>query len=354
LTQLSVIVYGDDKHGSGGWCYARALERHGCHVSTLSDWAGLEKYSSALRLRAFRRLYGRVRESDRRQHVVRLNGLVDANKPDIVMVLKGLHLGPADVSRYKTAGAWVVNVNHDDFFSRYRLNRTQLQHSAIHAYDHILTTREVNVEEIRPLNPKVEFFAFAYEPALHRQVPIPPDEAAEWGVDVVFVGTYAAHRAWMLERLVSTVPARYAVYGAGWHKLALRSPLRSYVRPGTICGDVLCKALGGAAIALGFLRRENRDDYTQRTFEIPACGGLLLAERTPRHRIFYREGIEAEFFDPDDPAELISKVRGLLADPSSRAAIRAAGLASLARNRHTYDDRISQLITLYKNTKKYT
>ena len=193
-----------------------------------------------------------------------------------------------------------MNINHDDFQSRYRLNKSRVQANAIPEYDQILTTRVVNVDEIRPLNPRVEFFPFAYEPTVHRPVPIPPDEAGRWDADVVFVGTYAPHRAGVLERLVTAVPARYAIYGGSWNKLSTRSPLRPHLRSGNIFKDDLAKAIGGAKISLGFLRRENRDDYTQRTFEIPACGGLMLMERTERQSAFFREGIEAEFFDPDE------------------------------------------------------
>jgi spore maturation protein CgeB len=111
----------------------------------------------------------------------------------------------------------------------------------------------------------------------------------------------------------------------------------------------MAKALGGAKIALGFLRKENRDDYTQRTFEIPACGGLLLAERTPMHLSLFREGVEAEFFDPTRPEELAAKVRDLLADDARRDAIRTAGRAAVLRGGYTYDDRIRQILDLYSS-----
>jgi spore maturation protein CgeB len=214
-------------------------------------------------------------------------------------------------------------------------------------YDRLLVTREVNVAEVAPLNPRVEFFPFAYEPSIHRPISIPPGEAERWGVDVVFVGTYAPHRAAMLEWLVAAVPARYAVHGNSWEKLGSRSPLRPFVTFADVKLDDQAKALGGAKIALGFLRKENRDEYTQRTFEIPACGGLMLAERTAAHLALFREGEEAEFFDPDDPAELIAKVQDLLADPVRRERVRAGGMAALTRCDHTYDDRVRRLLAAY-------
>jgi hypothetical protein len=249
--------------------------------------------------------------------------------------------------RIKESGAWTVNLNHDDFLSKYRLNKSTVQWRSVPAYDQILTTREINVSEITPHNPQVEFFPFAYEPSVHRPLPIPPDESDKWNVDVTFVGTYARHRASVLERLVTEIPANYAFYGGGWKNLARHSPLRPYVRSGSIYKDDLCKAIGGAKISLGFLRRENRDDYTQRTFEIPACGGVMLMERTRRQTSFFREGIEAEFFDPDDPRELFEKVRLLLADSDRRERLRSAGLNAVGRMAHTYDDRVRRILELF-------
>lgn len=148
--------------------------------------------------------------------------------------------------------------------------------------------------------------------------------------------------------MVRTVPARYGIWGAQWaQRVPHDSPLRPLIRANDIRLDDMAKALRGAQISLGFLRKANRDLYTQRTFEIPACGGLFLAERTEPHTTYYREGIEAEFFDPADPAELARKVRALLADPARRAAMREAGHAALMRQAHTYRDRMIQLIAAY-------
>ena len=109
----------------------------------------------------------------------------------------------------------------------------------------------------------------------------------------------------------------------------------------------MASAIGGAKIALGFLRKENRDQYTQRTFEIPACGGVLLAERTPQHLKWFREGVEAEFFDADNPDELCGKVTELLANSGKRERMRAAGRTRVIEGGHTYRDRLDQLFARY-------
>ena len=343
MTVPRVLIYGSVAPGNGGWCYARAFERAGATVRAVSETHGLGQYGTSLYHRLYRRLAGDLRESDRRRHVAYLSGEVERFRPDLLIALGGYYLAAADVVRFRAGGAWVANVNHDDFFSRYRTSWTRTQRAAIPAYDAILTTRTVNVEEIRPRNPNVRFFSFSYDPDVHRPVPIPPAEREEWDVDVVFVGQWARHRSAAIEALVRAVPARYAIRGPGWEALPGYSPVKPFVKSSHVWGDDMAKALGGAKVALGFLRKENRDDYTQRTFEIPACGGLLLAERTDMHRSIYREGVEAEFFDPDDPEELIAKVRALLTDDVRRESIRAAGMAALRRGPYTYDDRVREL-----------
>jgi spore maturation protein CgeB len=247
----------------------------------------------------------------------------------------------------RAAGAFVTNINHDDFFSMNPNNRSPLQRAALPFYDFVFVTREVNVAEVAPINPHVEFFPFAYHPKFHRPVAIPP----AFDTDVVFVGTWEAERCHLLEQLVQRVPARYAIWGSHWSGAGKNSPLRPYLIGRDALLDDQCRALGGAKISLAFLRKLNRDDYTQRTFEIPACGGLLLAERTARHASFYREGIEAEFFDPQSPEELIEKVRSLLADPARRQAIRDAGKQALERQHHTYRDRLERLLQIHSQAK---
>jgi spore maturation protein CgeB len=345
-----VLLYGQaDVPGSGAWCYYETLRDTGHEVEFFSDRTAIRTTEKSLGRRLYRKLFRGEWEPDRRRHLRLLLAAAQRFQPDIVIILKGLQLGPREVDALRRS-AWTVNINHDDFFSRNRNNWTPRQRASIGSYDYVFVTREVNVAEVRPINSNVEFFQFAYYPRIHR--PVLRNATLRDDVpDVLFIGTWEKSRAKLLEELVSAVPARYSVWGTQWEKLSPTSSLRSFVRQRQLVGDDMAAAISQARISLGFLRKANRDEYTQRSFEIPACGGLLLAERTPSHQRLFREGIEAEFFDPDDPTELITKVRQLLVDDVRRERIRAAGTLAVTRGHHTYADRLQRLMELYETRK---
>ena len=352
FTSERIILYGDaHRPGSGGFCYAETLRDMGHEVFCASDDALLQHYS-VFPHRLIRRVLRAPLERDRRLHAATLVALAAAKRPSIVIVLKGLYIGAPEVRALQALGAWVVNINHDDFFSQNPNNWSWTQRDAVAHYDFVFVTREVNVEEIRSINPRVELMPFAYYPRIHRPVAIPAAERDVWQSDVVFVGTWELERCRMLEHLVRHVPARYAIWGNLWGRAGAKSPLRPHIRGRGVVVDDMCKAIGGSEIALAFLRKKNRDDYTQRTFEIPACGGLLLAERTPRHQAYYQEGIEAEFFDAAAPDELVRKVRELLANSERRDSLRQRGREALQAQHHTYRDRLDRLLTVYSQSSR--
>lgn len=347
MRELTVLFYGDAWRFSGAWSYVTALRNAGHTVIEVSD--RMERPSSPLD-RAYEYTLRFPRERVRRAHV---EGIVDVAKrtlPDLIIVMRGLAIGPDDVRRLQAFAGQVINVNHDDFFSHYPTNWSVLQRDAIPVYDRLFVTKEVNVAETRARGGRPEFLPFAYDPSIHRPVASEDDEHLD--SDVTFIGTYVEERLPLLERLVTRVPASYAFRGAGWDRLPARSPLRPYVIPAPVFGPEMAKVIGRASVSLGLLRRGNRDDHTQRTFEIPACGGVFLGERTWRHAAYFREGVECELFDPNDPAELAAKVRLLLTDPGRRESIRSAGLAAVRAQHHTYDDRVAQIVSAYDRDRR--
>jgi spore maturation protein CgeB len=70
-----------------------------------------------------------------------------------------------------------------------------------------------------------------------------------------------------------------ALYEGFWDRSA---SLRRYWRGFALGGDFRM-ALGGTKVAGNLVRRANLDGHVIRSFEIPACGAFMLAERTAEH-----------------------------------------------------------------------
>jgi spore maturation protein CgeB len=105
-------------------------------------------------------------------------------------------------------------------------------------------------------------------------------------------------------------------------------------------GEEYRRRLSSTAVCVCFLSRWNRDVYTKRVFEVPACGGFLLCERTDFMRTLFHEGREADYFS--SPAEFKDKLRFYLKERRVRDKVAAAGRRRLLKGRHSIHDRMRQ------------
>jgi hypothetical protein len=181
----------------------------------------------------------------------------------------------------------------------------------------------------------------AFDPELHRPVPLSERERAELGAPVGFVGHWEAPRAADLARL-RAAGIELRIHGQRWSERTRGTPLAACVAGGPRFGEDYVRLLNAFDIALCFLRRQAEDRVTSRSVEIPACGTFMLAERTPEHEALFREGEEAEFFS--DARELEEKVRHYLAHPDQREAIAAAGRARCLASGYDHDARMRALL----------
>ena len=115
------------------------------------------------------------------------------------------------------------------------------------------------------------------------------------------------------------------------------------VAGGEVYADEYAWSLTGARIGVGFLRTICPDQHTTRTFEIPACGSMLLADRTEEHGECFEEGSEAEFFSSSD--ELLDKARYYLSHETERARIALGGYTRSVTSGYSYDDRVAAVLS---------
>src|SRR6185295_11089147 len=141
--------------------------------------------------------------------------------------------------------------------------------------DVYLTTNRHNVRELRGRYGVTAVRAgMGHDPALLGFRAAPPREAAP----VVYVGHWEPHTEdGLLALRAAGIDVR--VWGYNWWKARDRA-LRG---AGFLPHADYPATLAASRIALGFLSRWNRNESTGRTFDIPALGAFLLAERTAEH-----------------------------------------------------------------------
>lgn len=245
---------------------------------------------------------------------------------DLIWIDWGVTIDGRVLQAAKTAsGALAVAFSEDDMALPH--NRSRRWVKALPAYDLVVTTKIANVEgrELEALGArKVLYVTQAFDPHQHFPVPMDGADQAAYGADLSFVGWFEPARAGSILALAEA-GLRVRVWGPGWAG-KLKHP-NVTIEDGWIVNTDRAldysKALTASRIGLGFLRKLNRDQHTSRTLEIPACGSMLLAERTPVHQAMFAEGVEAEFFDSD--AELIAKARYYLQSEDKRRAMAKAG-----------------------------
>ena len=152
---------------------------------------------------------------------------------------------------------------------------------------------------------------------------------APWGDaqrdrNVSFIGTPYDDRGSFLARLWRAgLPLDISGSRPHWQAALPADAFAATFRVGELKGDAYRDAIWRSRINLAFVTHGNRDQVAHKAFEITACGGFLLAERTPEHMACFREDEEAVFFSNFD--ECRAKIDRYLNDDPARSRIAAAG-----------------------------
>lgn len=184
-------------------------------------------------------------------------------------------------------------------------------------------------------------FDRSFSAQVHRPLALSMEEKQRFGVAVGFIGSWAPAREAAIASLIRK-GIKVEVYGVNWEKGAHWNTIKPYYRGKSLFGDEYAKAICGMDIALHFLRRENRDEQDSRTFEIPACGSFMLAERSKAHERLFKDGVEAVFFDSHEDLEL--KVKYYLKNNNERKAIAREGHFRALQSGYEHSPRLRQLL----------
>ncbi|HEY1804444.1 MAG TPA: glycosyltransferase [Terracidiphilus sp.] len=276
-------------------------------------------------------------------------------RPDVVHFYQGHHYTAKTIANVGEI-AFASGLHNDDPFGRPDHREYRLLLKALPKYDGYHVNRECNLAEAATYGMKrVRVLMMYYIPWLHYPCSLTVQEQTDFGSDVVFAGHMEPDLR--IDCLAGIIRAglKCRIFGgeAEW-KSAL--PVELYESVGPIFharGADYRRALCASKIAACFFSKWNRDQYTTRSWEIPACGVFLLSERTAAMQEFYREGIEAEFFS--SPAEFVDKARFYVNNESARKRIATAGYERVIASGNDIYSRMRQWladVTLWRNEKR--
>ena len=270
--------------------------------------------------------------------------LVDEVKPDVVFLFVCHHVYAKTVRQIKLRHprTLVVSYNIDNPFEdgrKFFRWRHYLAHAKLCGLNYFVRPR--TVEHARQAGiPNPRLLMQFYVQDLHRPLPRAQAESRQ---DVLFVGHYEPDgRGQLLSHLLLHGVA-VRIFGNRWEELPRNSPIRRLHPPiAMVTGEEYVRLLAGSKIALVFLSGVNRDPYTSRCFEIPACKTFMLAPRTPEIQALYEEDKEVVLYENKE--ELLEKIQKYLGDQEWRTRIAEAGRQRCLRGRHSHVDRCATML----------
>lgn len=251
--------------------------------------------------------------------------LAEQHNVDVVWFDKPLFIRATTLRQLGKMGIVSVDYMIDNPFGPRRDPGFGLYVRMIPEYDIHVQQRDVSVAAYQQRGARcVVKVQTAFEPSVH----FPPpsgwsDKDRTRGVS--FIGTPYDDRPNFLTHLWRKYELPVTISGPRvWKKKLEPDALAAlYPAEGELYEKEYREGIWRSKINLSFLTHGNQDEYAHKSFEIAACGGFLLAERSKGHLERFKEDEEAVFFSSLE--ECAEKCRFYLNDEAARTRIAAAG-----------------------------
>ncbi len=239
------------------------------------------------------------------------------NGLDLVWVDKGIWIFPETITALKRLASKIVHYTPD---SQLIINKSCHFENSISEYDLLVTTKSFEVEKYKSHGAKNVLYVTQ---SIDMNRYLNAKKSDLYQSDIGFISDYKPHYG----KVISSIDKsglEVNVWGPKWKRASLFGAVsKNIVRGNGLWGGAYVDALASFKIGLGLLSKYIPEQHTTRTFEIPAAGSFLLAERTVEHQTLFLEGVEAEYFSEID--ELIDKSMYYLANDHARNKIAQAG-----------------------------
>lgn len=348
---MKILIAGDWEYAMYETAFAGALEALGCQIVKFK-WSGY--FESILgKVEAKWMLPGPQTWALNRD----LLSCIASAHPDVLLIWRGTHIWPSTLAKAKTIGVkTLTSYNHDDFTGPESGAPVPRHHhllwrnfiACVPYYNFHFVKRQSNINHLISLNSKNnEIMPMWFVPDIHKPLELSKDDLIKYSCDIAFVGHYEPDGRLDYIRALVRAGLHVRLYGDRyWTKQVLKELYKYFGMVYPVYGEEYSKALCGAKICLSILSKLNRDTYTRRCYEIPACGKLLLCEKTSELEKMFVDGDEAVFFS--SPDDLVSKAKWLIANPLVANRISGAGLKRVWANGGDVKSRAAKFLSVVR------
>jgi spore maturation protein CgeB len=272
-------------------------------------------------------------------------------RPDLVLVMNGLHVVPPDhleqidaIRRLGIATAiWFVD---DPYVTDHTV-------SIAPHYDYVFTHERSCLELYRSLGIK----QLHHLPlAVHFGLFHPEHVPFEYRSDICFIGMAFWNRVQLFDELAPYLKDKKVIIGGGlWERMTRYSQVSNFVRDGWIPVPETAKYYNGAKMVINLHRtteagKDNlnginwpAESVNPRTFEMAACGTLQLTDARSELPEHYRDGAEIAVYR--DARHLIQLMEHYLTHDEERLHVAARGYKRTKRDHH-FPNRIRKLLDI--------
>lgn len=172
----------------------------------------------------------------------------------------------------------IIFISEDNFLLKH--NHARLHRPSLPLYDQIFTTKRYVCENTEDKFTVQQIFDSFDE----RLIPKKNEKKTSYDFDVCFIGSFEVARFHQLHYLCMN-GIEVNIFGNGW---PTKTPHNMTVN-GPVYGPEYRKIARRSRINLIFLRHQNFDEVTSRSYEIPSFNVFFLAEKSGVHQQLYGE-----------------------------------------------------------------
>jgi spore maturation protein CgeB len=262
---------------------------------------------------------------------------VSSNKPDVILVFKGMEVFQETLKGIRAKGIKLANYNPDNpflFSGKGSGNKNITQSIGLYdlhfTYDAGIKQR---IENEFGIATTILPFGFDLSTQLFETC-----KEQEEVMKVCFLGSPDKHRAAFINRLARN-KFSIDVYGQGWLKFIDQENVQIF---DAVYGDTFWKTLRRYRVQLNLMRPHNPQSHNMRTFEVPGVGGIQLAPDTVDHRTYFTPNKDIYLFD--SLVDCSNQIRDLLSISSASAsAIRDVARERSLLSGYSYKHRADQV-----------